>query len=185
MAELTIVELNELPEDKMIPVMFRSLPGVGESYMTGWDAYIDGGNTTVCWEKKRLENLYSDNKLTDSERLTDFLSHADYWIDNQIKLFIRRKSGSTLCDLFVRIRTSLSEDFKKKIDPNGEESYEKLSWVMLANSGSMSEPNEGIGMKFSKHFKLDKVRYSRATLRSIVMMKVFAQRAKKNLCHRT
>ena len=33
-------------------MMLRSLPGVGEGYMTGWDAYIDGDNTTVCWEKK-------------------------------------------------------------------------------------------------------------------------------------
>lgn len=129
--------------------------------------------------------MHSGNSLTDSERFNKFISHVDYWIDNQVKLFVRRKYGSTQCDLFVRIRTSLSEDLKRKIDPNGEESYEKLRWVMLIHSGTMSEPNEGIGMDFDRHFKLEKVRYSRATLRAIVMLKVFAQRAKKNLRHTT
>ena len=110
----------------------------------------------------------------------DLVHQPSLWIRYNIRIIVRRIEDSELCNLFVK--TKMNDD--GDITRDGDETVVQLVYKLDMTTGDLCDQNRYPRYIFNGHFQVRHVPYSRALIRSVVMLQILARRAKRRLLFR-
>jgi hypothetical protein len=129
-----------------------------------------------------LERSFHSRITHSVEEIQDIPS---IWKDSYLRLLVRRNTGTNTCSLFMRCRVKQYWIGSYEVVQNGKYQLTvQLNWNLDLNTGNLVHCFRTDVRLFNIQLCLKQTRCSRAMVRTIVMLKVLANRAKKRLVFR-